>query len=47
MDSSELFSHLPIPQVLDTDSRSNEPVQAPVFSDAPKNRTAPRGAGAQ
>ncbi|WP_165761607.1 hypothetical protein [Mycolicibacterium parafortuitum] len=46
MDSSELFSHLPIPQVLNTDTRSNEPVQAPVFSDAPK-RTAPRGAGAQ
>ncbi|ADT97536.1 MULTISPECIES: hypothetical protein [Mycolicibacterium] len=39
MDSSELFSHLQTPQVFAPDARSSEPVQAPVFSDAPRRKT--------
>lgn len=40
MDSSELFSHLQTPQVSTPDAHSSEPVQAPVFSDAPRRKTA-------
>jgi cytochrome P450 family 135 len=41
MDSSELFSHRPAPQVAAPSESSDEPVQAPVFSDLPsKDRPA-------
>lgn len=40
MDSSELFSHLQVAQVYITDPRGSEPVQAPLFSDAPRRETA-------
>lgn len=41
MESSELFSHRQAPQVAAPSSSSDEPVQAPVFSDLPsKNHSA-------
>ncbi len=39
MDSSDLFSHRQAPQVAQSGPQSQEPVQAPVFSDQPKKTT--------
>lgn len=36
MDSSDLFSHRQAPYVANSGPKSQEPVQAPVFSDQPK-----------
>jgi len=36
MDSSDLFSHIQTPQVTAPEQNSDEPVQAPVFSDQPR-----------
>ena len=37
MESSGLFSHPHQPEVVPESERSTEPVQAPVFSDRPRN----------
>jgi hypothetical protein len=37
MESSDLFSHPDRPEVVANSERSTEPVQAPVFSDRPRN----------
>ncbi|MBB2989611.1 hypothetical protein FHR72_001074 [Mycolicibacterium iranicum] len=42
MESTDLFSHTQAPQTAHHGNSSNEPVQAPVFSDAPHGKTPPR-----